>query len=256
MNSATTVTEPARHRPVWQTVTLIGSRYETAAARTLVFAAPTWRGHVAGQHIDVKLTAPNGYSAQRSYSIASANEAGRLELTVQRVSEGEVSPYLVDEMEVGDELEVRGPIGGWFAWQPRGREAVLLVAGGSGVVPLMAMLREHARLRSETAFHLVYSVRSPQDVFYHHELQARAAAADPVVTTYVYTRFSAADATRPVGRLRLEDLDSRSWSDGQPVRSYVCGPTGFVDAAASLLQHAGHSPDTIRTERFGPTGGT
>lgn len=247
--SATRIT-----RLPWQTASLVDAHHETSAARTLTLAVPTWSGHLAGQHVDVRLTAPDGYSAQRSYSVASANRAGLLELTVQRVNEGEVSSYLVDDMRVGDEIGLRGPIGGWFTWQPGPREAVLLLAGGSGVVPLMAMIRERARVHSASAFRLIYSVRSPEDVFYAEELRDQAAAAHPVSTTLVYTRADAGITDRPIGRLRPGDLDM-SWSDGLPVRSYVCGPTGFVETAASLLQYAGHAPDTIRTERFGPTGG-
>jgi ferredoxin-NADP reductase len=256
VSSATTVTDTRRSaRLVWQTVTLCGAHSETAAARTLTFKAPCWAGHLAGQHVDVRLTAPDGYAAERSYSIASSSQAGQLDLTVQRVEDGEVSPYLVDDMRIGDQLELRGPIGGWFAWRPDEPEALLLVAGGSGVAPLMAMIRERDQHAVDIPFRLIYSVRTPQDVFYADELAARARAGSDLSVSLIYTRAAPPDANRPVGRLQAMDLVDTTWSKDRPIRSYVCGPTNFVEAAATLLENAGQRPDTIRTERFGPTGG-
>jgi ferredoxin-NADP reductase len=251
------VTDPPRPaRLAWQTVTLANARSEAQAARTLTFTAPLWEGHLAGQHVDVRLTAPDGYSTQRSYSIASACRSGQLELTVQRVADGEVSAYLVDEMLPDDQLELRGPIGGWFAWHPDDPHAVLLVAGGSGVVPLMSMIRERARRRITTPFRLVYSVRTPGDLLYADELATLATAGGGLTVVLLYTRIAAAGTTRPAGRILVEDLVDGTWHGDRPIRSYVCGPTGFVDAAAGLLETAGHAPATIRTERFGPTGET
>ncbi len=237
-------------------MTLTSTHSETAAARTLTFTAPDWQGHLAGQHVDVRLTAPDGYSAQRSYSIASASQAGQLDLTVQRVDDGEVSAYLVDDMCLGDQLELRGPIGGWFAWRPDEPDAVLLVAGGSGVAPLMAMIRERDRRCVDVPFRLVYSVRTPRDVFYADELAARATAEGGLEVSLIYTRAASAASTRPVGRIQATDLTDSTWSKNRPIRSFVCGPTSFVEAAATLLEKTGQRPDTIRTERFGPTGGT
>ena len=251
------MTDPARpSRLTWQTVTLRDAHSEAQAARTLTFSAPQWKGHLAGQHVDVRLTAPDGYTAQRSYSIASPNRPGQLDLTVQRVTDGEVSPYLVDNMLAGDQLEVRGPIGGWFVWRPDDPGAILLVAGGSGVVPLMAMIRERDGHGISTPFRLVYSVRTPHDRLYAEELATRAAAGTHLTLSLIYTRTAAGDAGRPPGRLRADDLADSPWNDHRPIHSYICGPTGFVEAAAGLLEAAGHAPDSIRTERFGPTGGT
>lgn len=257
VNSATTVTDARRPlRLAWQSVTLCSIRRETAAARTLTFTAPQWPGHLAGQHVDVRLTAPDGYAAERSYSIASSSQAAQLDLTVQRVDDGEVSPYLVDDMRIGDQLELRGPIGGWFAWRPDEPEALLLVAGGSGVAPLMAMIRERDHRAIDIPFRLVYSVRTPQDVFYADELAARDTAGSGLTVSLIYTRAASGNTNRPVGRLKATDLADTTWSKNRPIRSYVCGPTSFVEAAATLLENAGQRPDTIRTERFGPTGGT
>jgi ferredoxin-NADP reductase len=212
-------------------------------ARTIVLDVPGWPGHVAGQHVDVKLTAPDGYSAQRSYSIAAPLSGDRVELTVQLVPDGEVSPYLVDELLPTDELEIRGPIGGWFTWHATDPGPVLLVAGGSGIVPLMAMIRERARTGSTTPFTLAYSVRGPADVYYSTELTAST-----VDFRVLYTRTDAPN--RPAGRITAADLP-----DATGARVYVCGPTGFVEAVSELLLARGQDPASIRTERFGASGG-
>ncbi|MBB4910504.1 ferredoxin reductase [Actinophytocola algeriensis] len=232
-----------RRRTPWLAATVHSVRSETAVARTIVLDVPGWPGHVAGQHADVKLTAPDGYSAQRSYSLAAPADGERIELTVQLVEDGEVSPYLVDELLPTDQLEVRGPIGGWFTWHATEPGPVLLVAGGSGIVPLMAMVRERARAGSTAPFALVYSTRGPADAFYADEL----AAAD-IATTMVYTRT--ATDTRPAGRITAADLP-----DAAGARVYVCGPTGFVETVSDLLLAHGHDAANIRTERFGPSGG-
>jgi ferredoxin-NADP reductase len=247
----------------WSAARLAETRDETPAARTLVFEVPGWPGHRAGQHVDVRLTAEDGYAAQRSYSIAAPADGDRIELTVQRVEDGEVSPYLVDAMEVGDRLEVRGPIGGWFAWpappdQDSGvPEAVLLIGGGSGVVPLRAMLRQRERLGSSVPFRLVYSVRTPEDVYYDDELRRPAGG---VRIDLLYTRDAGAAgapgaSARPAGRITGVDLDDEDWTGGAVPRVYVCGPTGFVEHVADLLVDLGQPSSTIRTERFGPSGG-
>lgn len=215
---------------------------ETATAVTLVFSVPEWPGHVAGQHLDLRLTAEDGYRAQRSYSIASAAGAERVELTVQRVADGEVSPYLTEVLEPGDVVELRGPVGGWFVWRPDDPGPVLLVGGGSGIVPLMAMLRTRREIGSTTPFRSLYSVRTPADRFYVDE--------PGVEITHLYTRSIPPGWPRPPGRLTAEDI---RWTTD--ATCFVCGPTGFVEAAANLLVDLGHDPARIRTERFGPTGG-
>jgi ferredoxin-NADP reductase len=236
----------------WRVARLVAFRDENATARTLVFGVAGWPGHLAGQHVDVRLTAEDGYSTQRSYSIASATDSERIELTVQRVADGEVSPYLTQVMEVGDQLELRGPVGGWFVWRPADTGPVLLVAGGSGIVPLMAMVRARRTAHSRAPFRLVYSVRDPDSRLYQPELRV----ADPGVDiTYAYTRSAPEGFGRPPGRISPTDLSSAGWPPVFEPTCYVCGPTGFVEAAADLLVGLGHDPRRIRTERFGPTGG-
>jgi ferredoxin-NADP reductase len=234
-----TETVVRRRRTPWLAARVHAVRSETAVARTIVLDVPGWPGHAAGQHVDVKLTAPDGYSAQRSYSIAAPPSDDRIELTVQRVPGGEVSPYLVDELLPTDELEVRGPIGGWFTWHATEPGPVLLVAGGSGIVPLMAMIRERAAAASTAPFTLVYSTRGPADVFYSTEIESST-----VDVRLLYTRVRAA------GRITAADLP-----DAAGARVYVCGPTGFVEAVSELLLARGQDPASIRTERFGPSGG-
>jgi ferredoxin-NADP reductase len=213
-----------------------------------VLDVPGWPGHRAGQHVDVKLTAEDGYSAQRSYSIASAPDGQRLELTVQRIGDGEVSPYLTGVLAPGDPLELRGPIGGWFVWDPSSTAPVLLVAGGSGVVPLMSIIRANT---GKVPVRLIYSVRSPADILYAPELSERARVS-PLDITYLYTR--AAPAGQPTGRISANIVAAAAWPpDGKPA-IFVCGPTGFVETAADLLVAAGHDPASVKTERFGPTG--
>ncbi len=221
---------------------------------------PGWPGHLAGQHVDVKLTAEDGYSAQRSYSIASAPDGARLELTVQRIGDGEVSPYLTEVLEPGDPLELRGPIGYWFVWRSVSSAPLLLLAGGSGVVPLMAMVRAHAAAKSTVPVRLIYSVRTPADVIYAPELSERAVAS-PLEVTYLYTR--AAPLRSPVGRnqpsgragrISADVIAEAAWPAAAKPAIFVCGPTGFVETAANLLVAAGHDPAAIKTERFGPTG--
>ena len=235
----------------WLVSTLATTRDETPTARTLVLDVPGWPGHLAGQHVDVKLTAEDGYSAQRSYSIASAPGAGdgtRLELTIQRIDDGEVSPYLTDVLTPGDPLELRGPIGGWFVWHPSSPAPVLLVAGGSGVVPLMSMIRA---IDGKVPVRLIYSVRSPADALYAPELSERARVS-PLTLAYLYTRR--APEGMPTGRISAETVAAAGWPPDANPGIFVCGPTGFVEAAATLLVAAGHDPGIVKTERFGPTG--
>jgi ferredoxin-NADP reductase len=243
--------------------TVAATRDETATARTIVLDVPGWPGHLAGQHVDVRLTAPDGYSTERSYSIASAPPDGGtdpsvVELTVQRLEDGEVSPYLTQILAVGYPLELRGPVGGWFVWNPDGPASarpVLLVAGGSGVVPLMAMIRERAAAGSRAPFKLIYSVRDPGAVLYAGELAQRARAGDGLEVRYVYTRTAPPGSTEPPGRISAATLASAGWPPEDSPAVFVCGPTGFVEAVADLLVRAGHGAGAIKTERFGPSGG-
>jgi ferredoxin-NADP reductase len=241
-------------RLTWLVGTVAAIREETPTARTMVLDVPGWPGHQAGQHVDVRLTAPDGYSAQRSYSIASPPGGTGLELTVQRLADGEVSPYLTEVLAPGDPLELRGPIGGWFVWRAEDTGPVLLVAGGSGVAPLMAMIRARALSGSRAPFRLVYSVREPETALYASELAELVAADAGLEVTYVYTRSTPAGWPMPAGRINADILTAgQAALPGLSV--FVCGPTRFVEAAADLLVDAGHEPGTIKTERFGPSGG-
>jgi ferredoxin-NADP reductase len=241
-------------RLIWRAGTVTETRMETPSARTLVLDIPDWPGHLAGQHVDVRLTAPDGYSAQRSYSIASAwSDGGRVELTVQRVEDGEVSSYLTDTLAVGDQLELRGPVGGWFVWRETQTAPVLLVAGGSGVVPLMAMIRARGLARGRQPFRLVYSVRTPEDACFATEL-ARHVRDDPGLDVhYVYTRKAPEGWPEPPRRLNVAALNTHGWPPDFAPDCFVCGPTSFVETAADILVALGHDPRKIRTERFGGT---
>lgn len=221
----------------------------------MTLEVPDWPGHVAGQHVDVRLTASDGYSAVRSYSIASApSSQRRVELTVERLPNGEVSPYLTRELAVRDRLELRGPIGGWFVWRTQQTEPIQLVAGGSGIVPLMAMIRARASAGSTAPFRLLYSVREPGAVWYREELQALSARDHSVSVTYAYTRATPKDWPRPPGRIDAALIANTTWPSKLAPTCYVCGPTSFVESVAGLLSVSGNRPEKIRTERFGPTG--
>jgi ferredoxin-NADP reductase len=237
----------------WRVATVEATRSESPSARTLVLRVPEWPGHLPGQHVDVRLTAPDGYSAQRSYSIASAWQAGGpVELTVQRVEDGEVSSYLADDLEVGQPLELRGPVGGWFVW--RGAPPpVLLVAGGSGIVPLMAMIRARGDVRGRQPFRLIYSVRTPQDILYAGELARRVRDDPGLDVRFVYTRKAPDGWPDPPGRLTVATLNTWGWPPDFAPDVFVCGPTSFVEASADILVALGHDPKKIRTERFGGT---
>jgi ferredoxin-NADP reductase len=239
----------------WQVGTLRARVAETPSAVTLAFDLEEWPGHRAGQHVDVRLTAEDGYQAQRSYSIASAPEDRELALTVERLDDGEVSPYLVDEMRPGDVFELRGPIGGWFQWEVGEGGPLLLVAGGSGLVPLMAMLRHRARANSEVPARVLLSARTIDDILYRDELDslARAEHGPDVFTTL--TREAPADWTGFHRRVDRDMLVEVGWAVDDLPRVFVCGPTAFVEAVAEALVALGHDPALVKTERFGPTGG-
>jgi ferredoxin-NADP reductase len=234
----------------WVVATVAETVPETKTAVTLRLDVPDWPSHRAGQHVDVRLTAEDGYSAQRSYSIASRPGADRLELTVVRIDEGEVSPYLTIDLEAADQFELRGPIGGYFVWDAEDTRPVLLVGGGSGVVPLMAMLRHHAAIDHGSAMHLVYSARTQADVLYGAELDELVGPRRAVTVTL--TREPAGAGRR--GRVDAPLLAEVGWPAAAEPRCFVCGPTPFVEAAAQALVDLGHQPANIKTERFGPTG--
>jgi len=225
---------------------------ETPRVRTLVLEAEGWVGHLPGQHVDVRLTAEDGYQAERSYSIASA-PGQRLALTVERLEDGEVSPYLVDEVREGDRFELRGPIGGYFVWDG-GVGPLLLVGGGSGVVPLMAMIRHRAATGDQTPVRLLYSSRAYEDVIYRAELDELAAHADGFEVFHTLTRSQPEGWTGYARRIDEELLREVAWPAADQPRVFVCGSTRFVDAAADGLLELGYEPGWIRTERFGATG--
>jgi ferredoxin-NADP reductase len=254
-------------RLTWQVGTLVAARRESLTARTLVLDVPGWPGHLPGQHVDLRLTAPDGYSTQRSYSIASAWDVqpatgnARVELTVEEVEDGEVSPYLVEVMRIGDPIELRGPVGGWFVWRPDAPDgapdatgATLLAAGGSGVVPLMAMLRARRLAGSRAPFRLVYSARSPTSALYAEELAELASDGSGLEVEHVYTRSAPPGWAGPVGRVRPEQL-VQPINGRTPDAAFVCGATGFVESVADVLTTHGVDPRRVKTERFGPTGG-
>lgn len=238
----------------WRVARLVARRVETPTAQTLLLSVPDWPGHLPGQHVDVRLTAPDGYQAARSYSLAGPADGDRIELTVQRVPDGEVSPYLTDAWAEGDPVEVRGPVGGWFVWRPGQTAPVLLVAGGSGVVPLMAMVRARRTAGSRTPFRLIYSVRTPADVIYADELRSRSRDDPGLDVTYVYTRQAPDGWRGEPHRVGLADVNTHGWPAELEPLCYVCGPTGFVETVADLLVGLGHQTRRVRTERFGPTG--
>jgi len=242
-----------RGRLTWQHARVVELINETADVRSIVLDPPDWPGHDAGQHVDVRLTAEDGYQAQRSYSIASTPEDEHLVLTVQRLADGEVSPYLVGELRVGDELELRGPIGGYFVWDVPLGGPLLLVGGGSGIVPLRAMLFHRAALRSSVPVRLLYSARTLADVIYREELigvEADHQGADIRVTL---TREQPSNWRGYAGRIDRALLEEVAWAPSESPLTYVCGPTGLVEAVASTLVELGHEPRRIKTERFGPT---
>jgi ferredoxin-NADP reductase len=228
---------------------------ETPTTKSLVLDVPGWEGHTAGQHVDVRLTAEDGYQAQRSYSIASAPEDGRLALTVECLEDGEVSPYLTDVLMAGDRLELRGPIGGYFAWDAADGGPLLLVGGGSGVVPLMAMIRHKAAVRSDAPIRLLLSSRSYEEIIYRDELEKLAAQDGSLEVVHTLTRSRPNDWTGYDRRIDAEMLAEVSWSPTEDPLAFVCGPTPLVEAVASALVGLGHEPARVKTERFGPTGG-
>lgn len=239
----------------WQLATVTAVRDETPTVRSFTLALPAWAGHRPGQHVDLRLTAEDGYSVERSYSIASEPErGGEVDITVERIEGGEVSAFLHDVVVAGDRLEVRGPIGGYFVWEASLGGPLLLVAGGSGVVPLMAMVRHRARAGSSTPARMLLSSRGPEEIIYRDELDRLAAARDGFEVLHTLTRRQpdgwTGYARRIDGAMLAEALEPL----GAATRAYACGPTALVETVANGLVRLGLPPDRIRTERFGPTG--
>lgn len=231
----------------WLVGTVVSTTQQTPNAKSIVLDVPGWTGSTAGQHVDVRLTAPDGYSAVRAYSLASTGEGQQVELAVDLIDDGEVSPYLVHELRTGDQLEFRGPLGRWFVWKPTQTEPVQLIAGGSGVVPLLAMIRAHTASASTAPMRLLYSVRAPADRFFADEL----AATHDVDVTLVYTREVPAGWPVAPGRVTRDLLAAATTAAIENPAVFVCGPTGFVEAVASALVELDHDPVAVKTERFG-----
>ena len=239
----------------WQPGEVTRIAIETPQTKTFTLMLPHWLAHRPGQHYDVRLTAPDGYRTERSYSVASEPErAGEIDLTVERIDGGEVSPYLHDIVVPGDRIEVRGPIGGYFVWDVSLGGPLLLVGGGSGVVPLMAMLRQRAARQSNIPVRLLYSSRSADDVIYRAELERLANGDRDVHVVFTYTRHAPPGWTGYQRRIDAAMLSEVAQPLGSDVRSYVCGPTLLVESVSNALVAMGLPPERIRTERFGPTG--
>lgn len=244
---------PARRD--WQVATATLFRQETARVRSMTFEVTAWAGHLAGQHVDVRLTADSGYQAQRSYSIASpAGHASKIELTVERISDGEVSPFLTEELRAGDAIELRGPIGGYFTWDPAISSPLMLIAGGSGVVPLMSMLRTRYHAGSKIPARLLYSSRSAEDIIYRDEFDRLAANRDGFKLVHTLTRGAPAGWVGQTRRVDRDMLAECGFQPGEEPRIFVCGPASFVETVADQLVALGHGESSIKTERFGPTG--
>jgi ferredoxin-NADP reductase len=240
---------------MWQLGEVVELVQETPRVASLLMRVPEWPGHDAGQHVDVRLTAEDGYQAQRSYSIASPPEDSRIAITVERLEDGEVSPYLVGEVKVGDRIELRGPIGGYFVWKAGDARPLLLIAGGSGVVPLMAMIRHRSAVATKAPSRLLYSSRTFEDIIYKDELDRLAAVADGLAVAHALTRAQPSGWKGYARRIDREMVNDVAWPKEKAPLVFICGPTSFVEAAGGLLVGLGYDPSWIKTERFGATGG-
>lgn len=241
----------------WLTATVTDIHSETSTAKSIAFEVPEWSGHLAGQHVDVRLTAEDGYVAQRSFSLASpAGDSTTIEITVQRVKEGEVSPFLLDDLRVGDQIELRGPIGGYFTWSPTSKRALMLVGGGSGVVPLMSILRTRHIAENMGPARLLYSSRSIDQILYRTELDRMSTSTGAPAIIHTLTRGAPVGWAGEQGRVDRAMLASRAIAAADDPDIFVCGPTPFVESVADHLLSLGHAEERIRTERFGPTGET
>jgi ferredoxin-NADP reductase len=241
-------------RLIWQAATVVDVVPASARATSIVLDIHDWPEHRAGQHLDVRLTAEDGYQAVRSYSIASPPEVERIEIAVEAIEDGEVSPYLVEDVLPGDQVEVRGPIGGYFVWESTLGGPLLLVAGGSGVVPLLAMIRHRIASGSDAPVRLLYSARSVDDVIYRDELAAIGAERDGIEIIHTYTRVPPPGWDGYARRVDAAMLAEVGWPPTEQPRIYVCGPTSFVESAAAALVELGHDASRVKTERFGPSG--
>jgi ferredoxin-NADP reductase len=245
----------APRKLAWRIGEVVETSPETPRTKSLFLEIPGWDGHRAGQHVDVRLTAEDGYQAQRSYSIASAPENGRVELLIERLDDGEVSPYLTEELRAGDGLELRGPIGGWFAWDAREGGPLLLVAGGSGIAPLMAIIRHRQAAGNEVPARLLFSSRSYEEVIFREELESLAAGDETLEIIHTLTRSAPPGWQGYDRRIDEEMLGEVAFSPDERPLAFVCGPTPLVEAVATTLVGLGHEPARVKTERFGPTGG-
>ena len=242
-------------RLIWQAGEVIATHPETKRSKSLTLAVPIWPGHLAGQHVDIRLTADDGYQAQRSYSIASPPEDGQqIMLTIERLDDGEVSPYLTDELRIGDKVELRGPIGGYFVWEKGLGGPLLLIAGGSGIVPLMAMIRHRRAVGSTIPIRLLASFRAYDDIIYREELEHLAGEGMALEVITTLTRAQPPGWTGYSRRVDAELLRAVAWPLEQHPLAFICGPTQFVETAAANLLALGYEPARIKTERFGPTG--
>lgn len=243
----------------WQLGTVVEIRQETPKVRSLILDVPDWTTHLAGHHVDVRVTAEDGYQAQRSYSIASPPEDKYLMLTVERIEDGEVSPYLTDELRVGDRIELRGPIGGYFVWNPRDRKnegsPLFLVAGGSGIAPLMAMIRHRANSQNTVPTKLLYSSRSYDEVIYREELDRISRNDSSLRVIHTLTRRQPQNWMSYERRIDRAMLAETAWQPAEKPIAFTCGPTALVETVANHLLELGYKPECIKTERFGPTGG-
>jgi ferredoxin-NADP reductase len=254
MTETETAAVPAR-RLEWQPAEVREIVVETFRVKSLLLHLPGWQGHLPGQHVDIRLTGEDGHQAQRSYSIASPPEAELLTLTVERVDNGEVSPYLIDDLRLGDQFELRGPIGGYFVWTVATRGPLYLAAGGSGIAPLMAMLRHRARRKVRAPALLLYSSRTLEDVIYREELDAMARDDPDLRVVNALTRKQPEGWTGHRGRIDKALLAEAGFRPEQNPKIFICGPTPFVESVSGLLVDLGHQPLSIKTERFGPSGG-
>lgn len=258
------MTVPVPPRIEWRLGKVVEVIPETPRTRTVLLDVDRWPGHRPGQHVDVRLTAEDGYQTERSYSIASPPEDKRLALTVERLEEGEVSPYLTEELRQGDQLEIRGPIGGYFVWDVSVGGPLLLIGGGSGIVPLMAMLRHREialrapdrAARQQIPARLLYSSRSWEEIIYRDELARLAGNDDTLQVVHTLTRQQPDDWKGFRRRIDRMMLDEVAWPASEKPRTFVCGPTPLVESVSATLVELGHQPALVKTERFGPTGGT
>ena len=244
-----------RGRLSWTLAEVVDLVDETPRVRSIVLDVPGWPGHLAGQHVDVRLTAEDGYQAQRSYSIASAPQGERIALTVEGLPDGEVSSYLVGELRTGDKLELRGPVGGYFVWEANAAGPLLLIAGGSGIVPLMSMLRHRDAAGADVGAKLLYSSRSWEDVIYRDELERLASVTDGPEVVHTLTRSQPQGWTGYSRRVDVPMLTEIAWPASSVPAAFVCGPTPFVESVAAALVVLGYPATSVKTERFGPTGG-